>query len=60
VIGYILGEGGLASLAYGVSPNDPRILIGAICALAIAALAASVPAIVRAIRVSPVEALRAE
>jgi predicted permease len=60
LIGYLIGERGLASLAYGVSPNDPSILVGAICALAVAGLVASVPAIMRAIRIGPIEALRSE
>jgi predicted permease len=51
---------GVASQLYGISPTDPRVVIGAAFALAmVAAMAALLPGR-RAARVDPVVALRAE
>jgi putative ABC transport system permease protein len=51
---------GLATMLYGVSPNDPATLTGVVViVLIVAAAAAFVPA-VRASRVDPMTALREE
>ncbi len=55
-----LAEGALASVVYGVTPSDPRSLASAGILLLVAALAACVPPALRAMRVDPVEGLRAE
>jgi putative ABC transport system permease protein len=65
--GVALGLGGtmlvrqsMAGLLYGVTPSDPFTLIGAAVALLLVVVAASgVPAL-RAMRIDPVRALRAE
>jgi putative ABC transport system permease protein len=58
--GYVAVGRGLASLIYGVRLDDPRTLLLAITSLAIAALLAGLPTAIRAARVDPVDALRAE
>ena len=50
----------VASQLYGVSPHDPLVLAGACLTLLIMAVIASVLPAVRAIRVDPLVALRAE
>jgi ABC-type antimicrobial peptide transport system permease subunit len=56
-----LGLGRLiASLLYDIAPDDPGVLAGAsLVMIAVAAAACLVPAM-RAMRVNPIEALRAE
>jgi predicted permease len=50
----------LSSLLYGISPRDPFVLIGSVAALiAIASSASLLPAL-RAARIDPMQALRAE
>jgi predicted permease len=50
----------LGSQLYGMSPYDPVVVLGAVGALAVAALVASLIPAVRASRISPMEALRTE
>jgi predicted permease len=56
----IMSGGALASLLFGVAPRDPIAFAGALSALVVAAVAAAGVASVRAIRLSPVVALRIE
>jgi ABC-type antimicrobial peptide transport system permease subunit len=50
----------LAAVLFGVTPGDAPALAGAAGLLILAALAATLPPAVRAMRVDPVEGLRAE
>jgi len=50
----------LDSQLYGMSPYNPAVTLGAVLALALAALAASFIPAVRASRISPLDALRTE
>jgi predicted permease len=54
LVGYV------AALLYQVKPTDVAVLAPPAFAILAAALAAAVPAVVRAIRINPVKALRAE
>jgi ABC-type lipoprotein release transport system permease subunit len=50
----------IGSLLYGITPNDPVTLIGvAVGLMAVAAVASWLPAM-RAARIDPIEALRAD
>jgi putative ABC transport system permease protein len=55
-----LGESALARVVFGVTTSDAAALIAASALLLIAALIACVPPALRAMRVDPVEGLRAE
>ena len=55
-----LGESALARVVFGVTTSDAAALIAASVLLLIAALIACVPPALRAMRVDPVEGLRAE
>jgi ABC-type antimicrobial peptide transport system permease subunit len=66
-VGVVLGLVGgavasvlLRGLLFGVSPADPAALIGATLVLVAAAAAAALLPALRAVRVSPLEALRAD
>jgi putative ABC transport system permease protein len=50
----------LRDMIYGVRPTDPAIYVGAACVLSCIALAACVVPALRAMRVDPIVALRAE
>ncbi len=50
----------LGSQLYGLSPYDPAVILAAVLSLAISGLAASLIPALRASRISPSEALRAE
>ena len=56
---FALGRGFAAQL-YGIEPMDPRVVVGAMAILAIAALAASLGPGIRAARVDPLVAIRAD
>jgi putative ABC transport system permease protein len=60
LVGVLLMSPALAAVLYGVSPLDPLSFTGAICLLVLAAIAASLPAALRAARVNPIEALRTD
>jgi ABC-type antimicrobial peptide transport system permease subunit len=51
---------GLSSLLFGVSPFDPVSFLGALALLTLVALLACLLPALRAIRINPVSALRAE
>jgi ABC-type antimicrobial peptide transport system permease subunit len=55
-----LSQGLLARVLYGVSPGDATSLLSAALLIVATVLAACVPPAVRAMRVDPVEGLRAE
>lgn len=55
-----LAESALTRVVYGVSPTDTVALVTASSLLLVAAIVACVPAALRAMRVNPVEGLRAE
>jgi ABC-type antimicrobial peptide transport system permease subunit len=55
-----LAESALTRVVYGVATTDAIALITASTLLLVAAIVACVPAAVRAMRVNPVEGLRAE
>jgi putative ABC transport system permease protein len=55
-----LAESALARVVFGVTTSDATALITASALLLIAALVACVPPALRAMRVDPVEGLRAE
>jgi putative ABC transport system permease protein len=55
-----IAEGALARVVFGVTTSDATALVTASAVLLIAALAASVPPALRAMRVDPVEGLRTE
>ncbi|HLG55449.1 MAG TPA: ABC transporter permease [Vicinamibacterales bacterium] len=55
-----VAEGALARVLFEVSPRDPSSLAGASVLLTIVALAACLPPVLRALRVDPVDGLRAE
>jgi ABC-type antimicrobial peptide transport system permease subunit len=48
----------LRTLLFGVRPDDPITIIGMACAIAAAAVLASLPPALRASRIDPVVALR--
>jgi ABC-type antimicrobial peptide transport system permease subunit len=53
-------QGALTTVLFGVTPNDLTSTVTAAILLFIAAVIATLPAAVRAMRVDPVEGLRAE
>jgi hypothetical protein len=55
-----VAQGALSRVVYGVAPNDPGSIVAATAILLAAALIACVPPALRAMRVDPVEGLRAE
>lgn len=55
-----LAEGALTRVVYGVTTSDAMALGAASALLLVAAVVACVPAALRAMRVDPVEGLRAE
>ena len=55
-----LAEGALARVVFGVTTSDATALLTASSLLLLAALIACVPPALRAMRVDPVEGLRAE
>jgi putative ABC transport system permease protein len=55
-----VARGVLAGVLYNVSPGDATSTLAAAVLIVVAALAACVPPVVRAMRVDPVEGLRAE
>jgi putative ABC transport system permease protein len=60
-VGLALAAGKLvASLLYGISPRDPVILVSAAIGLALIGIAACLIPAVKAARVNPVSALRAD
>jgi predicted permease len=56
----LLTSRALASFLYGTSVHDPWVLVGAVSSLALIASAASLVPAVRAARIDPIRALRAE
>jgi hypothetical protein len=67
VVGLVVGlaiiriaEGTLARVLFDLSPRDPASVLAACALLVASALAACVPAALRALRVDPVDGLRAE
>jgi len=56
----LLAEGALARVLYEVSPTDPASMVTAAGLLVLTALVACVPPALRAMRVNPVDGLRAE
>ena len=58
--GLIGAQGALARVVYGVSPSDLGSTVAAMGVLLAAALIACIPPALRAMRVDPVEGLRAE
>lgn len=67
VPGVLLGWSGallvmrvVSSQLYGVAPNDPAVYLGAALVMLAAGLAATIGPIRRAVRVNPIDALRAE
>jgi putative ABC transport system permease protein len=63
VVGVVMiwaAQGALARVVYGVSPSDPGSTAAAMAVLLAAALVACIPPALRAMRVDPVEGLRAE
>ncbi len=60
VAGGVLATRVLASMLYGVGAADPRVIAAAAALLLVVAAAASLSAARRAIRVDPMQALRAE
>jgi predicted permease len=57
---YALFQRGLSAITYGVSPNDPVMIVVGIAVLLLAAVLAMLPAATRAASVNPTEALRAD
>lgn len=57
---YLVLQHGLSGILYGVSADDPIIIVAGIAVVTLAAALAMLPAAVRAASVSPVDALRAE
>jgi putative ABC transport system permease protein len=55
-----LAEGALRRVLFEMSPRDPAALTAACALLVVVALVACVPPALRALRVDPVEGLRAE
>ncbi len=60
LIGAIVASDIVGSLLYGVGPLDPSFLIGAALFLVLVAVTASAVPALRAVRVDPVEVMRAE
>jgi len=56
----LLASRALASFLYGTSVHDPWVLVGSVVALTLIASAASLVPAVRAARIDPIQALRAE
>ncbi|MGB6690205.1 MAG: ABC transporter permease [Terracidiphilus sp.] len=56
----LLSARALASFLYGISANDPRVLVESVAILALIASAASIVPAIRAARVEPMTALRME
>jgi ABC-type antimicrobial peptide transport system permease subunit len=60
LVGAMLLTRSMRSLLYGVSPNDPVALGAAAGVLLVVAVAASLGPAIRATRIDPIEALKAE
>jgi predicted permease len=62
-VGLFLGAAGaklMASVVYQASSRDPIVLAGAVCSIAVVALAAAYGPARRALRIDPVQALRSD
>jgi putative ABC transport system permease protein len=60
LVGAYVASDIVGSLLYGVGPLDPTFLIGAVLFLVLVAVSASVVPVLRAVRIDPVEVMRAE
>jgi putative ABC transport system permease protein len=60
LVGAFVASDIVGSLLYGVGPLDPMFLVGAVLFLVLVAISASVVPVLRAVRIDPVEVMRAE
>jgi ABC-type antimicrobial peptide transport system permease subunit len=60
LIAALLASRALASFLYRISPRDPWVFAGSICALALIASAASLLPALRSARIDPMKAIRCE
>lgn len=60
LVGAVVASDVVGSLLYGVGPLDPAFLIGAVAFLVLVAVSATAVPALRAVRIDPVEVMRAE
>ena len=60
VLAAYLAARGMRALLFGVEPTDPATIVGAVALVCVMTLAGSLVPALRAVRVNPMQVLRAE